>query len=809
MNRQRLGVLCASAWLAGCTATLSESDIARETGGAGINVDKLVVVDCLLPGQVRRLGSAATYLSARRPIRTTAADCEVRGGEYVAFDRANYQTALQVWLPRAQENDLEAQTYVGEIYEKGLGTAPDYVEAARWYGKAASAGYARAQMNLGFLYERGLGVAQDRTIALNWYRKASGIGADALDYVSAISQTSAAEVAALKTQLSNQQQTTAALNAELERTRRDLGQSQNRLQQQTAQTQQQRRELESARRALEAQQRRVEAPSASPAEREKLAQQAQALQAREAQLRNREQELAQLQTQSRQAEQRVQQLQQEKMALALHADESLRSSRGENQQLRLKLTALQRELQTKQANVSEKEREITVARLELEEQRVQAKQNAAAQTKVQVLEKQLSTREAEVRLQRQELAQLEAQLSQPTASTAPLQLAALGPSIEVADPLLLSTRDATSLPVAQVNNAEGTRTINGRIKAPAGLVAFSVNQQPITVAANGVFQVPVSLKGQQTPVSLAVVDANGNRAVLDFTLLKASSVPPVRTKQAAPIPLALDALPAPTFGQYHALIIGNTRYQKLPTLETPANDARALAQVLKERYQFETQVLLDADRAQILVALNVLREKLGEQDSLLVYYAGHGSLEDQGEQGYWLPVDADPQTRANWISNKQVTDILGTLASKHILVVADSCYSGTMTRSSLFLPSSTMSQDQHSRWVTTMLQARSRTVLTSGGLKPVLDSGGDNNSVFAKAFLVALRENQGVLSGQQLYQVVAGRVADLAAARGFEQYPEYGPLRFAGHDCGEFFFRPKSRLAGLTQPVSPNLNKAL
>ncbi len=792
MNRQ-LGILCASAWLAGCTATLSERDIARETGGAGLNVDKLVVVDCLLPGQVRRLGSAATYLSARRPIRTTAADCEVRGGEYVAFDRANYQTALQIWLPRAQENDLEAQTYVGEIYEKGLGTAPDYAEAARWYAKAANAGYGRAQMNLGFLYERGLGVPQDRTIALNWYRKASGIGEDALDYVSAISQSSAATVTALKAELSSQQQTTAALNAELERTRQALDQRQNQLQQQARQTQQQRRELEAARQALSAQQQRAAAPSASPADREKLAQQTQTLQTREAQLRLREQELAQLQAQSRQAEQRVQQLQQEKMTLALRADESLRDSRGENQQLRAKLSELQRELQTKQANLTTKEREMTVTRLELEEQRVEARQNTAAQTRVRQLEQQLSTREAEVRLQRQELAQLEAQVKQPRAQ--PLQLAALGPSIEVADPLLLSTRNATSLPVAQVNNAEPTRMVNGRIKAPAGLVAFSVNQQPVTVATNGVFQVPVPLQGAQTPVSLAVVDANGNRAVLDFTLVKASSTPAVRTRQAAPVPLALEALPDQTFGQYHALIIGNTRYQKLPALETPANDARALAQVLKERYQFETQVLLDADRAQILVALNALREKLGEQDSLLVYYAGHGTLEEQGEQGYWLPVDADPQTRANWISNKQITDILGTLASKHVLVVADSCYSGTMTRSSMFLPSSTMSQDQHSRWVTTLLQARSRTVLTSGGLKPVLDSGGDNNSVFAKAFLVALRENQGVLSGQQLYQVVAGRVADLAAARGFEQYPEYGPLRFAGHDCGEFFFRPKSRLA--------------
>jgi hypothetical protein len=47
------------------------------------------VVTCLLPGQVRQLGTQMTYLSERRPVRTTIEDCTIRGGEYVAGDRAN------------------------------------------------------------------------------------------------------------------------------------------------------------------------------------------------------------------------------------------------------------------------------------------------------------------------------------------------------------------------------------------------------------------------------------------------------------------------------------------------------------------------------------------------------------------------------------------------------------------------------------------------------------------------------------------------------------------------------------------------
>ena len=141
-----------------------------------ITVEDLYIVDCLLPGQVRQLGGNFTYLSARRPIRTTAKDCAIRGGEFVAYDRASYSSALKVWLPAAQQGDVNAMNYVGEIYEQGLGVQPDYALAAEWFRKAAEKGSSTAMINLGGLYEGGKGVSQDMTMAMNWYRKASGGG---------------------------------------------------------------------------------------------------------------------------------------------------------------------------------------------------------------------------------------------------------------------------------------------------------------------------------------------------------------------------------------------------------------------------------------------------------------------------------------------------------------------------------------------------------------------------------------------------------------------------------------------------------
>ena len=68
--------------------------------------------------------------------------------QYTEFDRADYRTALAVWLPAAEAGDPEAQTNAGEIFEKGLGTTPNYGAALIWYRKAAEQGYSRAQFNL-------------------------------------------------------------------------------------------------------------------------------------------------------------------------------------------------------------------------------------------------------------------------------------------------------------------------------------------------------------------------------------------------------------------------------------------------------------------------------------------------------------------------------------------------------------------------------------------------------------------------------------------------------------------------------------
>ena len=230
------------------------------------------------------------------------------------------------------------------------------------------------------------------------------------------------------------------------------------------------------------------------------------------------------------------------------------------------------------------------------------------------------------------------------------------------------------------------------------------------------------------------------------------------------------------FGQYHALIIGNSDYQYLTDLATAINDAKAVASLLEKAYGFEVTCLTNASRKQIIDALSRCRHTLTQRDNLLIYFAGHGWLDKGAGRGYWLPVDSERDSPANWISTGDISDILKAMAAKHVMVVADSCYSGTLTRSVKLSISS-------SGYLQRMASKRTRVALSSGGLEPVLDDGGCGHSIFAKAFLDVLERNTGILEGTRLFNEVRRPVILNAP-----QTPEYADILYAGHEGGDFIF---------------------
>ncbi|MCG8317127.1 MAG: caspase family protein [Pseudomonadales bacterium] len=654
---------------AGC-ATTPAPQIPEEAR----NADDLLIIDCLLPGQVRKLGSFSTYLTARRPIKTTASDCEIRGGEYVAFDRADYATALKIWLPLADAGDPEAQTYVGEIFEKGLGIKPDYNAAAQWYTKAAQQNFSRAQINLGNLYEKGLGVPKDKAVALNWYRKASGVQSDDLQY------TSTVEIA------SEAQKELDALREEVAFKTKQLDD----LKSQLASTQ------------LQLKDRKSSLVAAEKAKHDK--------------------------------------------EVALMAQ----TSKAIHEQSKALIEELQLELAKATAEVENQKQAMVKLNQEAD----------------QVSEK-IASASANVKQEEQLVA---------------MNIDA--PSIEIIDPPMSLMR---GMPTVRLRSGITEKEVVGKIKAPSGLKAFYVNGRKEPVDDYSLFWVTIPVKSVRNPVKLKAIDDQGREVVFDFSLVadRKQLQDSAQVSQAAPLNLDRNV----NLGKYHALIIGNNRYAYYPDLETPINDAQETEKILREKYGFGTTLLTNATRYDILSSLNKLRETLTDQDNLLIYYAGHGELDDVNSRGYWLPVDAEPGNSANWISNVSVSDILNAMPAKHVMVVADSCYAGTLSMASVPRINVDMSPEAHAEWVKIMSKARARTVLTSGGIAPVLDGGGSGHSVFARAFIDTLGKADGIVEGHSIYREVLGKVRVRARELNHDQVPEYAPARYAGHEAGEFFFQ--------------------
>ncbi len=632
-------------FVAGCASNeITTPDLAKHS--SHVSANKLLPVDCLLPPKIKKLGQQLTYLESRRPVKTTALDCEIRGGEYTAYDRADYRTSLNVWLEKATLGDARAQTYVGEIYEKGLGLPPDYKTAYSWYEKAAKQNYPRAQINLGYLFEKGLGVGKNSIEALNWYRRASGI-TDDIAYTSVIEERAEniakGETEVLKGKLASQDQEIKQLKSSLSASRASLN------------------------------------------SREQL----------------------------------------------------LRRQNSRLSKLKDEIT----NLKTAGASVAALEKQYAA----------QKQQLVKTQADIQVLKKQVANSSR--------------------------------PVIEVFTPTVIATRGGEAQ--VQLRSGSKVQNVRGKILAPAGLKQATINGESLNVDSKGYFNSVVSTQNQKTRVTIKAVDNRNQSSEFSFLLVSRTLLAEDKTDGKAS---GIDRRIAGSidFGRYYALVIGNNQYQNFPALQTAISDAERVASVLKSKYGAHTRLLKNADRYTMLSAINDIKRELKTNDNLLIYYAGHGEIEENTKQGYWLPVDAEPGNTANWIPNSAISDLLNTISAKHVLVVADSCYSGSMTKTSIPRLNTKLNQSHMQKWLKAMVKTKSRTVLTSGGLEPVLDSGGGKHSIFANAFIQQLESSNGIIDAYQIYLDVTRKVSQRAATIGFSQTPTYAPIQHAGHGGGEF-----------------------
>jgi uncharacterized caspase-like protein len=248
-------------------------------------------------------------------------------------------------------------------------------------------------------------------------------------------------------------------------------------------------------------------------------------------------------------------------------------------------------------------------------------------------------------------------------------------------------------------------------------------------------------------------------------------------------------------GRSYALIIGNKDYSdsKFSKLETPHEDARSLVNVLMTRYGFTTELilgdevrslfLLDRPARELYSLLDDLEESMTSDDRLLIFYAGHGHLDESTGKAYWIPVEAHKGRRSEFISADAIVSALRGIKARSVLVLADSCFSGALFRGPS--PGPDPSEEELASSLAKDAERPSRVLIASGGTEPVLDGGGSGHSIFMRKLLDALANPiRPIFSARELHvrrlkPTVSGSV---------KQVPQYDYLRESGHDAGDFVF---------------------
>lgn len=242
-------------------------------------------------------------------------------------------------------------------------------------------------------------------------------------------------------------------------------------------------------------------------------------------------------------------------------------------------------------------------------------------------------------------------------------------------------------------------------------------------------------------------------------------------------------------GRYRALIIGNDDYKdpsgRWSRLNTAVADANSMEALLREQYGFSDIIQLqNAGRRDMLFALRELSQRVLPNDSVLIFYAGHGYLDDTTKKGFWVPVDARGDDFTTYLHNSTIRDELSNIAdrAKHTLLIADSCFSGSLLRRG---SNSALPTEQTNTYFNKVAQKKSVQIITSGGDEFVDDNYRQSgHSPFTYFLMNELNLNeQPMVTLSELATNVTKAVAN-----NVDQTPSAGVLSGAGDELGEFIF---------------------
>lgn len=277
----------------------------------------------------------------------------------------------------------------------------------------------------------------------------------------------------------------------------------------------------------------------------------------------------------------------------------------------------------------------------------------------------------------------------------------------------------------------------------------------------------------------------------------------------------MDAQPA-IFPQRHAFLIGAQAYTDagIRPLKTPTQDIRLMADALAA-YGYQTHLCPDPTRetfVRFLDSIDTLAP--GDDAQIVFYFAGHGVSLTQHKAdgpptygGYLLPIDAErSRLTETAIPMQELTDRIGKLPGKQVLLILDCCYAGAIRQAAGFrggieTDDDTVYQDDFGHYT----RYRANQILTSSAHnQQALDqyvnaetvaatpTETTTHSPFATLLARALTQRDadsnrdGIVTVNELQQYIQQRLEAAAQAQDHEQTACL--FQLASHEGGQFMF---------------------
>ena len=318
------------------------------------------------------------------------------------------------------------------------------------------------------------------------------------------------------------------------------------------------------------------------------------------------------------------------------------------------------------------------------------------------------------------------------------------------------------VPKDKVSVTQEEITLEGLVIDNIGVSEVKVNGQKASLSATGDFSVKLNLAIGENRVAIEATDVNKNTSVKKVTIIR---------KEFDLNSLSLES-------KNHMLLISIDKYANWAPLNNAVSDGNKLTKILEDKYGFDKSNVIEvknenADRQGIINGFKELISNAGPNDNVIIYYSGHGYFDAQLGEGYWIPVDAQKGQDGDYLPNSFMMQLMKKVNSKHIFLVADACFSGSLFNNS------------NRGYTENVGSYKSRWGLASGRLEFVSDGNSGESSPFNKYLTEYLEKNdKEEFSVSELVQYVKINVANAT-----KQAPVGNPLGGLGDEGGEFIFK--------------------